>query len=267
MCPSQRPPTSTMTPTPSTAATRSCSRGLHRPALAAERGCPLPAAVDHPRTLRRPLDWMRCLTLRIDSRPAAWLPEDELRVSTSRPVLLRPAGSDRGPTATVWAAVRRPAPRPLYIHRRDVQRVAGPRPDVHARGLVVGFAETAPEQSGEICIAELSATRSARFRRCAWDQSHPLTAARRHGRHCPRHRCTDWHPTPRPGLRRRPASTSRPAVRTLPGPSTPAASDERPVRVPRRTVRDPAVPQDRQSLRPRLPPTAPTRSRQVTPAG
>ena len=102
------------------------------------------------------------LTLRIDATQPAWRPEDgQLRVSNIQTgVFAGPVGSDRGthrhrPGLTVRTA--QPTRR-LYTPSAGLVEArlrATADPTCMLAVWLVGFEETAPEQSGEICITEL----------------------------------------------------------------------------------------------------------------
>ena len=102
------------------------------------------------------------LTLRIDADQPPWLPEgDQLRVSNIQTGSFSgPVGSDRGthrhrPDLTVRTA--QPT-RHLYAPSTGMVEArlrATADPTCMLAVWLVGFEEAAPEQSGEICIAEL----------------------------------------------------------------------------------------------------------------
>ena len=101
------------------------------------------------------------LTLRIDADQPPWLPEEELRVSNIQTGSFSgPVGSDRGthrhrPGLTVRTA--QPTRR-LYTPSTGMVEArlrATADPTCMLAVWLVGFEETAPEQAGEICIAEL----------------------------------------------------------------------------------------------------------------
>jgi hypothetical protein len=101
------------------------------------------------------------LRLRIDADQPPWLPEEELRVSNIQTGSFSgPVGSDRGthrhrPGLTVRTA--QPTRR-LYTPSTGMVRArlrATADPTCMLAVWLVGFEEAAPEQAGEICIAEL----------------------------------------------------------------------------------------------------------------
>lgn len=101
------------------------------------------------------------LTLRIDADQPPWLPEEELRVSNLQTGSFSgPVGSDRGthrhrPGLTVRTAqpTRRLYTPPTGMVEARLRATADPTCLLAV--WLVGFEEAAPEQSGEICIAEL----------------------------------------------------------------------------------------------------------------
>ena len=103
--------------------------------------------------------WLR---LRIDADQPAWRPEDgELRVSNLQTGLYSgPAGSDRGTHRhRPDLAVRSPQPtRRLFTPTGGLVEArlrAAPDPNCMLAIWLVGLEESAPEDSGEICVAEL----------------------------------------------------------------------------------------------------------------
>ena len=174
------------------------------PALAAEPvGRALPAQWTHAQTLRRPLrSGAGVLTLRIDADQPPWLPEDEsCGCPTSKPA---PSPAQSAPPRahrhrTDFAVETAQPTRRLYTPSTGIVEAslrASPDPTCMLAVWLVGFEEAAPEQSGEICIAELygHALGPRRFDGAHRGQGPPRPATTRgHGRRRARLDATDWH--------------------------------------------------------------------------